>query len=284
MQDITELPKEQQDMINITINKSNHKKPSGAPSRINFYLIGFIVLPIILFVIGATAAENTSVNAQENLYAKNYKAQNENNIKSANPNVETEMFVSNHKEEDNINMLESGYDLMGSSGFEAGNILPELALQHGKAIKADTVLVYTKYGNAKTPDAKMQIIREAAKMKKELSEADLAEEEVKYKYYASYWAKLPMPLMGVHVIKLIQSTEKGPKPEPGLKVLAVIKDSAAAKANLLKGDVLIKLGDAKMDKPDDLYAAVKRYQGQTIPVMYTRGEDEMSETITIGRR
>lgn len=281
MRQITELPEEQKDMVKIstyTANKS--EKAAQKPARINFYLIGFIVLPLVLFVLSATAADDTKTN----LYAKNYKAQNANNLKSANPNVETQMFVSNHKEEDNIRMLEDGYDLMGTTGFEAGNVAPELALAHGKAIKADMVLVYSKYGNTKTPDSKMQMIREAAKTKKEITEADIAEEDIKYNYFASYWAKLPMPLMGVHVIKLVQSTDDGPKPETGLKVIAVIKDSAAEKANLMKGDVLMQLGDAKMDQPDDLFAAVKRYQGQTIPVMYERAGEAVSETITIGSR
>lgn len=281
MRHITELPTEQKNMVNISKYKAIAALQSKQKNtRSHLYLLGFVILPILFFVLNANAADGN----QENLYAKHYKAQNANNLKSSNPNVETALFVSNHKEDDNIRMLESGYDLMGTTGFEAGNVSPELALAHGKAIKADTVLVYSKYGNTKTSDSKLQMIREAAKSKKELTEADLALEDVKYNYFASYWAKLPMPLMGVHVIKLVQSTDSGPKPEDGLKVIAVIKDSAAAKANLVKGDVLLQLGDAKMDKPDDLFAAVKRYQGQTIPVMYARNGDEVSETITIGSR
>lgn len=245
--------------------------------------LGLLMISPIFLAIHASAAELQTKDA-ENLYAKHYKAQNENNLKSANPHVDTQMFVSNHKEEDNIRMLENGYDLMGTAGFEAGNVSPELALAHGRAIKADTVLVYSKYGNTKTPDSKMQMIREAIKTKGEVTEADLIEEPVKYNYYASYWAKLPMPLMGVHVIKLVQSTNDGPKPEDGLKVIAVIKESAAAKAHLVKGDVLLKLGDAVMNQPDDLFAAVKRYQGQTIPMLYARAGDEMTGTITIGNR
>jgi membrane-associated protease RseP (regulator of RpoE activity) len=281
MRDITELPNDQKDMIKISkYNAESELQPNAKNIKINMYLVGFIILPILLFVLSATAAETS----QENLYAKHYKAQNANNLKSSNPNVDTQMFVSNRKEDDNIRMLESGYDLMGTTGFEAGNVPPELALAHGKAIKADMVLVYSKYGNTKTLDSKMQMIREAAKNKKEITEADIAEEDIKYNYFASYWAKLPMPLMGVHVIKLVQSRDDGPKPEAGLKVIAVIKESAAAKANLMKGDVLLQLGEAKMDQPDDLFAAVKRYQGQTIPVIYERGGEAVSETITIGSR
>ena len=116
------------------------------------------LLGIILLL---TASAN--VYAADNPYEKNYKAQNSGNLASLQANPDTKIFVSKHKDEDNITMLEDGFDLMGSSGFDAGNVLPELALQHAKAIKADTVLVYKKYGSAKTPISKMQLIKEAAK-------------------------------------------------------------------------------------------------------------------------
>lgn len=241
-------------------------------------LISFLAIGSVFFVANIHAADNV------NLYAKNYKAQNQNNLKSLSANPDTKMFVSNHKDEDNIAMMEDGFDMMGTSGFEAGNVSADLALAYGKSIKADTVLVYSKYGSAKTPDSKIQLIKEAMKTKGEVTAKDLEPEEEKYNYYASYWAKLPTPLMGVHVIKLVQSTDNGPKPEAGLIVIAVIKESAASKASLVKGDVLLKLGDAVMDQPDDLFAAVKRYAGQTIPVVYERAGDEVTKNITIGSR
>lgn len=241
-------------------------------------LISFLAIGSVFFAANIHAADNV------NLYAKNYKAQNQNNLESLSANPDTKMFVSNHKDEDNIAMMEDGFDMMGTSGFEAGNVSADLALAYGKSIKADTVLVYSKYGSAKTPDSKIQLIKEAMKTKGEVTAKDLEPEEEKYNYYASYWAKLPTPLMGVHVIKLVQNTDNGPKPEAGLIVIAVIKESAASNASLVKGDVLLKLGDAVMDQPDDLFAAVKRYAGQTIPVVYERAGDEVTKNITIGSR
>ena len=78
-----------------------------------------------------------TVQATENLYEKNYKEQNNSNLQSMQANPDTKMYVSNHFDDDNISMLESGYDMMGSSGFEAGSIAPDLALEHAKSIKAD---------------------------------------------------------------------------------------------------------------------------------------------------
>lgn len=212
--------------------------------------------------------------ADTNLYEKNYKAQNTGNLISLQPNPDTKMYVSNHKDEDNISMLESGYDMMGSSGFEGSGVLPELALQHAKAIKADTVLIYKKYGSAKNSASKLELIREAAKQGAEIDDKDLKEEPIQYKYYASYWAKLPAPLLGVHIIKLASRDSETEQivEKKGLKVLAVIKDSPAAKAGLVRGDVLTKIADVELNKPDELSSVVRKLQGQNVLIEYARND------------
>jgi membrane-associated protease RseP (regulator of RpoE activity) len=218
-------------------------------------------------------AASTNIYAAENPYEKNYKAQNLGNLVSMTANPDTKMFVSNHKDEDNISMLEDGYDLMGSSGFEETNVAPELALQHAKSIKADTVLVYRKYGSAKTKASKLQLIKEAAKKGGgEVDAKDLVEEPTQYKYYASYWAKLPTPLLGVHIIKLASRDSETEQivENKGLKVLAVVKDSPAAKAGLTRGDVLLKIKDVELGKPEELSSVVRQFQGQNVAIEYER--------------
>jgi membrane-associated protease RseP (regulator of RpoE activity) len=213
--------------------------------------------------------------AEDNPYQKNYKAQNAGGLVSMQASPDTKILVSNHKDEDNISMLENGFDMMGSSGFDAGNVLPELALQHAKAIKADTVLVYKKYGSAKTPVSRMQLIKEAAKKgggEVDAKDIENAEDTPKYKYYASYWAKLPAPLLGVHIIKLAMRDEETEKviEKKGLKVLAVIKDSPAAKSGLMRGDILYKLAETELNKPEELSPLVRKFQGQNVAIEYER--------------
>lgn len=237
-------------------------------------LMCFLTLSLIFFmVISGAHADET------NPYAKNYKEQNTNQLKSLDPNPDTKLYVSNHKEDDNISMLENGYDMIGSSGFSALEASPDLALQHAKAIKADTVLIYKKYESAKTASSKLQLIKEAAKKGEEIDPNDLEEGPTQYYFYASYWAKLPMPLFGVHIIKLKKQTDDsdgGSVEEPGLKVIAVIKDSPAAKAGIVRGDTLMQMGDVAISTKDDLFAAVKKYAGQTIPLTVER-KDGVSE-------
>jgi len=262
------------------------------PKRKN-WMVFFSILSLISIMIAmqtfsfAEVAKTTNVN----LYAKNYKEQNPQKLQSMEKSPDTKMYVSNHKDEDNISMLENGYDLMGTSGFTAMEVSPDLALQHGKAIKADTVLVYSKYGSAKTKQSKLAFIKEKAKLNGGvIDEKDLEEEAVEYDYHASYWAKLPTPLFGIHIIKLNQvsqdpETDEIKKVEQkGLKILAVIKDSPAAKAEILKGDNLLKIGEVTINKPEDLFSAVKRYQGQTVDVKLDRNGKDKDVTVAINTR
>jgi len=219
--------------------------------------------------------------AGENLFENNYQPQKNGGLQSQMVNPDTKMYVSNHKDEDNINMLEDGYDLMGTSDFEAGNIAPEQALQHAKNIKADAVLVYSKYASKQMELSKIQAIKQAAKTTHEVDESVLKQDETQYKYFASYWAKMPMPLLGLHVIKL---KPVDAEPENGLKVLAVIKDSPAAKANLQRGDVLLKIGEIAVQKPEELAIAVLKYQGKAVEIGYERDGQPASTQATLNSR
>ena len=215
----------------------------------------------------------TQLFAAENPYEKNYKAQNTGNLASLEASPDTKMYVSNHKDKDNISMLESGYDMMGTTGFESGEVPAEMALQHAKAIKADTVLVYTKYGSALTASSKIETYKEAAKKNGgEIDEKDLIEDNIQYKYYASYWAKLPPPLLGVHVIKLARPTEEGEKKDElkGLRVLAVIKGSPAEAAGILRGDMLLAINETELSKAEELSKVVRQHQGKSVAIAYER--------------
>lgn len=248
--------------------------------------LGFTALSLIFAVIA-----NQAQAADANPFAKNYKEQNTYKLKSLNPNPDTKILLSNHKEDDNIKMLEEGYDMMGSTGFTAVEAAPDLALQHGKSIKADTVLIYKKYDSAKITGSKLQLVKEAAKKGTEIDPNDLIEEPTQYAFYASYWAKLPMPTFGVHVIKLRLNTNTSPvegtetiEEIPGLKIIAVIQDSAAAKANILKGDTLLKMGDMTLSKAEDLFAAVKKYAGQTVTIELERKGVPTQVTVALNSR
>ena len=226
-----------------------------------------------LFFIGIFLAKPLNA-ATQNPYQENYQQQNNNQLKSLNVNPDTQLEIKNQKikdntiDKDNISMLEDGFDMQGWSGFSANEAPESLALAHGKNIKADKVLLYVNRGDEDV----------AANGK------DTSPEEPKLHYfYASYWVSVPMPTLGVHVVKLKklltnrQAAEAsgGEAPEePGLKVIAVIKESAAAKSGLVRGDVILSVGDIVVNQQSELIAAVKRYKGQSTPATIVRNGDK----------
>jgi uncharacterized membrane protein YkoI len=258
-------------------NKSNYlmSKTTATAKALDVKKITVKWMLASFLTVGTLLMATKLLAAEDNPYEKNYKPQNAGGLVSLQANPDTKILLSKHKDEDNISMLEDGFDLMGSSGFDSGNVLPELALQHAKAIKADTVLVYKKPGSAKTPISRMQLIKEAAKKgggEVDAKDIESAEDATQYKYYASYWAKMPAPLLGVHIIKLATRDEETDKviEKKGLKVLAVIKDSPAAKAGLVRGDTLHKFAETELNKPEELSPLVRKFQGQNVTIEYER--------------
>ena len=273
------------------LNKDSQNKTQASVKSLERTTVKTKIMLLSLITLGAalmaTQLMAGEMGSLKNWYESSYKSQNSGDLKSLEALPDTKMYVSNHKEDDDISMLESGYDMIGSSGFTAGEVPPEQALAHAKTLKADTVLVYSKYGSAKTSSGKMQMIKEAAKLGKELTEKDLAEEPTNYKYYASYWAKLPAPLLGVHVIKLAKKeSEDNDKvvEYEGLKVLAVIKDSPAANAGLKRGDVLLKLANNKLNKPEELSNVVRQHQGKEVAVEFERNGTKNTTKTQINAR
>jgi membrane-associated protease RseP (regulator of RpoE activity) len=120
----------------------------------------------------------------------------------------------------------------------------------------------------------------------EVSEADLQDKNSKFDFYATYWAKLPQPILGLHVIKLIKknSDTKEKKEEAGLKVIAVIKDSPAFKSGIQKGDVILVLNDVSTESPEEFAKSVFKQQGNKVKIKYARDNEEKVVVTELNRR
>lgn len=74
------------------------------------------------------------------------------------------------------------------------------------------------------------------------------------------------------------------KAEKGVIIQEVSENSAAAKAGLKEGDEILKVGDKKIETPDDLSAAIKAQKpGDKISVTYLRDKKEQKTTAELGR-
>jgi serine protease Do len=77
------------------------------------------------------------------------------------------------------------------------------------------------------------------------------------------------------------STEKD---EKGVKVNNVTDESAAEKIGLKEGDVITKIGDTKMEDPDDLTKAITSHKpGDKVTVTWLRDKKEQKATAELGK-
>ncbi|HEX8332940.1 MAG TPA: PDZ domain-containing protein [Segetibacter sp.] len=68
----------------------------------------------------------------------------------------------------------------------------------------------------------------------------------------------------------------------GAKITEVTKESGAEKAGLKKDDVITKVGDRKIDDPDDLVDAISNYKpNDKITLTYKRNNKEATATVTL---
>lgn len=251
-----------------------------SPSQWFIILTSLVIMALLTF--------SKTVSADENPYAINYQTQNQGNLHSLQSKPEPQLLSGTRREADNINMLENGYDLMGLSAFEAGDVSPEQAISHGRNIQADMILVYVKKSGNATPASRMEVIKEAVKKGQSLTEKDVAIEPGKYRYYATYWAKLPPPILGVHVIKLVgrKSSTEDEQPQAteaseGVRVIAVIHGSAAEQSGLLRGDQLLNINQEKVNDAATLSSLVRRFKGNTVTLNILRQSEPLSIKVTL---
>lgn len=74
------------------------------------------------------------------------------------------------------------------------------------------------------------------------------------------------------------------KTEQGAKVADVTEGSAAEKAGIKKGDIITKIGDTKIEDPDDLSNAIRKQKpGDKITITLIRDKKEQKITAELGK-
>ena len=220
-------------------------------------------LALLLLTIPATQAD-------DNLYTIHYQTQGPGHLHSLQPHPEPALFSGKRPDTDNIRMLEDGYDLMGFSGFEAGDIPPAQALAHGRSIQADTILVY---------------VRKVTGKDQPQSRKNNGANTPVYRYYATFWARLPAPLLGVHVIKLV-TRDVARQDEPatstaGVRIIAVIHGSLAERNGILRNDQLLSINREKVESAATLSSLISKYKGNTVTLQLERAGKPLSIQLSL---
>lgn len=199
--------------------------------------------------------------ANENPYATHYRGR----LADAPATEAPRIYRGQSRAEDAQRLLEDGYDTLGDAAFQAGEV-PLAALEsQARLVGAELVMVYVTPLAIESAAAKMDRARARMRSPDKMQEDGVAQREMRYDYYASFWIRLPPPLFGVHV------TGPGPSDSvSGLHVLAVIGNSPADRAGVRKGDRLIRFDGVALDSPEALVETVRRAAGRTVSVELMR--------------
>lgn len=188
------------------------------------------------------------------------------------PDASPRIFRGQDQRLDAQHLLEDGYDLLGYSSFEGGDVPPEQALAQATNIHADVVLVYTKGNgvtitNDKDTAGKSDDTAPEGKPSRNMTPH--------YQYLATFWTKLPPPVLGLHVQDIKKNTS------PGLPVVAVVKNSPAEAADIHSGDLLLRMGDVELHDADTLNQAIKRYTGKSVEIVFSREAETLHRTVVL---
>lgn len=237
---------------------------------LGFTLLSFLIVANVSVAQDAQTLEE--VIANQNFFSNAYVETKTTNAKRIAPNADPKIYSGTDKIADKQRMEERGFELIGYSDFKAGNVAPELAMPQARKVHAEVVLVYSERADKPSASAKIQQLREAKKTGQALIEVGAS-----YAYFASYWAKIAKPSMGVHV----KVPEKDDDIKDGLLVMVVIDGSAAEKAGILKDDYLVSIGDVTLINVTDLTKAVTQYSGQTVEVVHVRNRMRLDSKMSL---
>ena len=226
------------------------------------------------------------------------------------------IFRGNNPEEDGQGMLEEGYSLLGYSSFNSGEVAERQAIAYGKEIHASAIIYYSKYTNTLSgampltlPDTQTSITQGmgttqssgniygsglnanysgstnyfgSATTKTYGSKTTYIPYNVnRYDYLATFWVKRKPSILGAITNDLTPEFKKQIGSNKGVLIRAIIKNSPAFSADLLKGDIIRKANDVEVLDPESFSKFLVVNAGRKVTFSLIRDGKELTKTIQL---
>lgn len=224
------------------------------------------------------------------------------------PTGKPELFRGTDLDADYVRMSEDGYGLVGISSFNGSdNVNVSSALKQAAQIHASVVLVYSKYTNTvsgsipwTTPDTQRSTTTlsgnvigpggvatysgNASSTTYGTRTTYIPYSDNRHDYFASYWIKLKPPVFGVQVRELTAELKQKIGSNKGVVVIAVRKRSPAFSADILRGDVLKRIGDTEILDKKIFSDTTVQYAGKKVVVRFIRDGKEFTKEILFNEK
>jgi hypothetical protein len=203
-------------------------------------------------------------------------------------------------------MLEDGYGLVGYSSFNAGNVNENDAISQAKKVHASVVLIYSRYtntvsgvvpltlpdtqtsstnvyGNVYGPGGSGSFSGRANTTTYGTRTTYMPYSVNRSDYFASYWIKMKTPILGVVAAELTPELRQKIGSNKGVLVIAVMKNSPAFMADILKGDILKKIEDTEIIDPKSFSETVHLFEGKKVNILIIRDDKEIPKEVMFNK-
>lgn len=215
------------------------------------------------------------------------------------------LFRGNDKDQDFYRMLEDGFGLVGLSAFNAGNVNINGAIEQAEKVHASVVLVYAKYTNTVSGEIPLTLPNTQTSTTSLSGSAFGSRGFTNYSgtaytttygssttyvpysvdrhdYLATYWVKIKPGNLGVVWRDLTPELRKEIESNKGVVVIAVVKGSPAFYADILRGDIIRKVGDDEIYDLKSSQRIMAKYRGQKVVVYILRNGKEIQKEVQLG--
>lgn len=226
--------------------------------------------------------------------------------RAASANEQVHILRGNNLEQDGIAMLQNGFFYLGSSSFNGRAFSPDLAIEQAKNVGASTVVVYSRY--LSTVTGNIPLVLPAPPTTATTSTQgtiygsggtatfsgtsnttfsggtttyNIPYQVDRYDQAATYWAKGRTPVCGVYVRDLNDGERRHLQRNRGAVVIAVLKNSPAFLADILRGDVIVRVAGNEIAGSQDLLDLLAQYAGKEVLIEIERDSGPKDITLKL---
>lgn len=188
-------------------------------------------------------------------------------------------------------MREDNYRMIGYSSFTAGSVDRDQAVQVGKELGAAVVLHYSKYSHTRSGVMPFTVPQTttsyhsgtvnvpgggSARYSGTTTNYGTTTTFIpysvdRYDYSASYWVKTQRGGLGIYAEDTTPRQKQEIGGNRGVVITAVKKGSSAYRADVVAGDILIKIGDDIIRDKPALFEIAPTYYGRSgVPLVFFR--------------
>lgn len=235
------------------------------------------------------------------------------------PKGDPQIYTGNNVDADAQKMYEDGYNLIGFSSFNAGEVDKGKLIAQARKVKAEVVIFYSQYTNTLSGVMPLTLPDNHTVTTTYTGNSNISGNiygsgggwanysgsgssfgtanttiygskttyipysQNRYDYMASYWIKMKKPIFGVLAVDLTSEQRSKIGTNKGAFVNVVVKGSPAFLADIFKGDIITKINEEDVKDAADLELKVNSNFGKTIAVALVREGNVVTKDIQLSQ-